>query len=220
MPIKKLWQRIKKTLCEAINDITALAGGLFNKIGPWTRFIIIAVFLVCAVVEYDVISFGMTAQPVESDCIIIMGCRLYGTVPSPFLRARMDEGIRLYREGYCRYIIVSGGKGPGESISEAQCMRLYLASHGVSSRAILIEDESRSSTENLKYSAVIMKRYDIRTAVIVSNRFHLRRAAYIAKRCGINASYSGVFVSTYIFDEMFGFVREVPALAKTCIENH
>ncbi|MGE5415465.1 MAG: YdcF family protein [Acidobacteriota bacterium] len=185
-----------------------------------TRFIIIIMMAVCVAVEYDVIAFGIHAEPIKSDSIIIMGCRLYGTVPSPFLRARMDEGLRLYRLGYGRYIIVSGGKGPGENISEARCMRDYLVAHGVSPRAILMEDGSRSSTQNLRNSTAIMEKYKLRSAVIVSNKFHLRRAAYLADRLEIKASYSGVFVARYKFDEAFGFVREVPALAKTYIENY
>ncbi len=64
-------------------------------------------------------AFGLMARPEESDCIIILARRVYGTVPSPFLVSRIEEGLRLYREGYGEYIIASGGQGSGEDISEA-----------------------------------------------------------------------------------------------------
>lgn len=79
------------------------------------------------------IYFGARARPSASDCAIVLGCGLYGTAPSPFLMARLDEGARLYREGYANRIIVSGGKGPGEDITEADAMKDYLVERGVPS---------------------------------------------------------------------------------------
>lgn len=163
-------------------------------------------------VGYIIISFGKRSKPEASDCIIVLGCRLYETEPSPFLKARLDEGYRLYKEGYGNDIIVSGGKGPGETITEAEAMRDYLISKGVDPYHILIEDKSFSTLENLKNSKKIMDERNLKSAVIVSNEYHLKRSSMIAKKIGIKGSYSGVFVSKHINSEIKGFLREIAAL--------
>lgn len=162
----------------------------------------------------EIIGFGMRAKPVRSDCIIVLGCQVYGTVPSPFLRARLDEGLRLLNGGYAKYIIVSGARGAGEEVSEAQAMRDYLISKGADSSDIIVEDRSDSTAENIKFSKMKMDGMGFRSAIIVSNRFHLRRATLMAGRAGIDASAAGVFCSNYKYHEVKGFLREIPALLK------
>lgn len=175
----------------------------------------IAVIIVCVIVfAFQVIYFGQSAKPEKSDCIIVLGCKVYGSTPSPFLIWRTDEGLRLFKEGYGKYIIVSGGKGEGESISEAEAMKRYLVSKGVDPSKIILEDKSASTMANLINSKSIMEKKSFKTAIIVSNKYHLKRASLIAAHEGIKASYSGVFVKTYKSDEFIGYLREVPALMK------
>lgn len=179
------------------------------------KVIIVLLALIAAIAllaGWVILSFGKSAKPVRSDCIIVLGCRLYGSVPSPFLKGRLDEGYRLYEEGYSKYIIVSGGKGPGETITEAQAMKAYLEGKGVDSSRILIEDESSSTLENLKYSKAIMDTNSFNSAVIVSNKYHLKRASLMAAKIGIQGSYSGVFLSQHMNNEIKGFIREIAAL--------
>ncbi|WP_425274184.1 YdcF family protein [Thermoanaerobacter wiegelii] len=170
-------------------------------------FIIIGIIL-----EWQIISFAYNEKPKKSDVIIVLGCAVYGDIPSPFFKARLEEALRLYNEGYGRYIIVSGGKGPGENISEAEAGKGYLLKKGIPEKAILIDDKSFSTYENLQFSKEIMDKKSLKRAVIISNKFHLKRASVIAKRVGIEASFSGVFVRRYINEEIYGFLREVVAL--------
>jgi len=163
---------------------------------------------------FTIIYFGISAKPVKSDCIIVLGCQVYGTVPSPFLKSRLDEGLRLYKEGYGQYIIVSGGKGPGETISEAEAMKNYLASKGVEPSRIIIEDSSTSTMTNLRLSKEKMGEHQLKTAVIVSNKYHLKRASLMAEKAGIEGSSSGVYVAQYKYHEISGFLREILALLK------
>ncbi|AKN33684.1 hypothetical protein Ccar_23815 [Clostridium carboxidivorans P7] len=173
----------------------------------------ILVFLVI-IFAFQVIYFGESSKPEKSDCIIVLGCKVYGSTPSPFLIWRTDEGLRLFKEGYGKYIIVSGGKGQGESISEAEAMKRYLVSKGVDSSKIILEDKSASTMANLINSKSIMEKKNFKTAIIVSNKYHLKRASLMATQEGIKASYSGVFVKPYKTDEFVGYLREVPALMK------
>lgn len=185
-----------------------------NRLVKFSLYILVISFIAIIAVVFQITYFGKTAKPEKSDCIIVLGCSVYGTVPSPFLTWRTEEALKLYNKGYGQYIIVSGGKGPGEDISEAEAMKRYLTLRGVDPSKIIKEDKSGSTMANLINSKAIMKKENFHTAVIVSNKFHLKRAALMAKDQGINASFSGVFVETYKYHEFIGYIREIPALAK------
>ncbi|MDI6605479.1 MAG: YdcF family protein [Thermoanaerobacteraceae bacterium] len=181
--------------------------------------LIFALVSIIAILAYQIISFGSTEKPKKSDAIIVLGCAVYGNTPSPFFKERLEEALKLYKEGYGRYIIISGGKGPGESISEAEAGKRYLLEKRVASKNILLDNKSFSTYENLLFSKEIMEKNSLKTAIIVSNKSHLKRASVIAKRIGIDANFSGVFVKEYVGDEIYGFLREVPALFCTYIRG-
>ncbi len=181
------------------------------------KIILCGIFLLVVSIiisAFQVVYFGETEKPKKSDCIIILGCRVYGSTASPFLIWRTEQGLKLFNEGYAKYIIVSGGKGQGESISEAEAMKRYLISKGMDSSKIIIEDNSASTMANLINSKNAMEKREFKTAIIVSNKYHLKRASLMAKDQGIQASYSGVFVKPYKSDEIIGYIREIPALIK------
>ncbi|WPX07830.1 YdcF family protein [Anaerocellum danielii] len=171
-----------------------------------------AVILIFAVTEASIIIFGISAKPKKSNCIIVLGCAVYGDFPSPFFQERLDRAFELYKNGYAKYIIVCGAKGRGENISEAEAGKRYLVEKGVLPELILKEEKSFSTYENLLYSKKIMKKKGFKSAIIVSNMFHLERAHLIAKKLKINASFSGVYVKQYLHEEYYGFVRESVAL--------
>ncbi|MFL0194875.1 YdcF family protein [Clostridium sp. WILCCON 0269] len=174
----------------------------------------ILVFTTVLITEIQIIIFGQNAQPKKSDCIIVLGCKVYGSTPSPFLIWRLDNGVNLYHRGYGKYIIVSGGRGEGENISEAEAMKNYLVSKGVNSSKVIMEDKSASTIANLVNSKKIMNARGFKTAVIVSNKYHLKRASLMAESQHIDGSYSGVFVSLYKQREISGYIREIPAVWK------
>ncbi len=174
-----------------------------------------AILAVCIITcAFQIVYFGESAKPQKADCIIILGCRVYGSTPSPFLVWRTEQGFKLFKEGYAKYIIVSGGKGTGEDISEAQAMKTYLVSKGMDPSKIIMEDKSGSTMANLINSKDIMENKKMKTAIIVSNKYHLKRASLMAKHQGIKATYSGVFVKPYKSHEITGYFREIPALIK------
>lgn len=163
--------------------------------------------------------FGLCARPSPADCIIVLGCRVYGTVPSPFLVARLDEGVRLYKEGYGRRMVVSGGQGAGEDITEALAMKRYLLTQGVAQDHIIMEGESTSTEENLRFSFAKMRQNNLQTAVLVSNKYHLLRATLIGKRLGMPHTCSGVFVSAHVMTEAKGFLRELAGIPYSLIKS-
>ena len=178
------------------------------------KYLLIAFILVIILMEVDIITFGLRSKPIKSDCIIILGCSVYGKAPSPFLQKRLMEGINLFKEGYAEHIIVSGGTGPGEDISEAEAMKEFILSKGLKEENIIVEDKSKTTMENLTFSKEKMKERNFNSAIIVSNMYHLKRASLMVKKLNINVSYSGVFLKQYMNLEVKGFIREIPGLIK------
>ena len=185
-----------------------------RKILKIVKYLILIGILIAIFVEVDIITFGRKAKPQKASCIIVLGCQVFGTNPSPFLQTRLNEGIRLFKEGYGEYILVSGGKGAGEDITEAEAMKNYLIAHGIDGSHIITEDRSKSTMENLSYSKELMKSNNLTSAVIVSNKYHLKRVSLMAKKLQIASSYSGVFVTQYKPLEIKGHMREALALIK------
>ncbi len=120
------------------------------------------------------------------DAVIVLGCGLRGDKPSRSLRLRLDRAIDYHTKNPAALIVVSGGKGTDEAVSEAQAMETYLLEHGVSSEAILKEDASTSTAENFAFSKALLDKHydgDYRIAFI-SNSYHIYRAGVIARDAG------------------------------------
>ncbi|MCU9810564.1 YdcF family protein [Paraclostridium sp. AKS81] len=85
--------------------------------------------------------------------MIVLGASVKNTTPSLTLRGRLDKAIQYLDESKddC-YIVVSGGKGSDEKLSEAKAMENYLVEHGVNKDKIILEDKSTNTYENFKYS--------------------------------------------------------------------
>ena len=94
----------------------------------------------------------------DKDYIIVLGCaiRKDGT-PTPLLRGRLDRALSFARAqegetGKAPIFVLSGGQGSDECVSEAECMRRYLAEQGVPAERMLLEDRSTDTAENMKFS--------------------------------------------------------------------
>lgn len=183
-----------------------------DKFLKYVKRFIIFVFIVVIFLAFQIVHFSIKEKPVKSDCIIVLGCKVKGKTPTTFLAWRTDEAIRLYKEGFSKYIIVSGGQGSGESISEAKAMKEYLIKNGINEKVIIIEDKSMNTLENIKYSKEKMAENKFKSAIIVSNKYHLKRTSLVCEKENIQASYSGVLVKPYMNYEIVGFLREIPAL--------
>ncbi|MBK1809569.1 YdcF family protein [Clostridium sp. YIM B02505] len=175
------------------------------------------IILVFIAVEIFIFWIPLFTTPDKSDAIVVLGCRIRGETPSAFLTARTEEAAELFKNGYGKYIIVSGGKGQGESISEAEGMKRILLSKGIDEDKIIMEDKSTSTAENIKFTSKIMQLNNFNSAVVVSNEFHLRRAQILCKRNKISATYKGVLVKAYVANEIYGAIREIPGIIKDLI---
>lgn len=120
--------------------------------------------------------------------IIVLGSGLIQGKPSPTLQARLDQAAKLYHNSPQSMLIVTGGLGLGQHLSEATVMARYLKdNHQISASKILLEDQSTSTELNLKNSQAILKQHqtDLNDPIaIVTSDFHCPRAKLIAAQLG------------------------------------
>lgn len=133
--------------------------------------------------------FGMRDNSRAADAIVVLGAAQYQGRPSPVLRARLDHAIELYRDSLAPTLIVTGGVGVGDTISEAEVGRRYAVKAGVPNGRIIVERTGISTEQSLRTVAQLMSRRDMTSAVLVSDPFHMLRLRVVAERFGIR-SYS------------------------------
>lgn len=152
----------------------------------------------------------------DYDYIVVHGAGLSGTKPTPLLAARLDKGVELWERGGRRAIIVaSGGQGADEQVSEAQAMRDYLVDErGVPADAVIMEDRSTTTMENLRNSKALM---DARSgagayrAAVVTSDYHVFRTAEYAHKIGLVADGVGSKTAHYYWPT--AFIREYVAVS-------
>lgn len=181
-----------------------------------------AVVLVFGCFESAIITRGEednSALPV--DAIIVLGAGVNGETPSLTLRTRI-RAAAAYMERHPEVpVVLSGGQGRGENISEAECMRreLWTENEALNKR-YLLEDQSTSTAENFKFSKKLLEEYgiDTETAVIgvITNDFHIFRAKVIADREGLQMIGVGAELPWWWLTANY-YVREAFALVKTLI---
>ncbi len=153
--------------------------------------ILLLVFVTLAILYQRVDARSRVDGARRADAIIVLGSAVWpGGRPSPSLYARTQHAIELYQSGYAPYLIFCGGVG-GNLPSEAEAMRRLAASAGVPADALVLEDKSHSTEENLANAKALMDARGLRSAIIVSDPFHLLRAEIIARDLGMNAYGSG-----------------------------
>ena len=127
-------------------------------------------------------------------CVIILGAGVNGTEPSLMLSSRLEAALNFLADKPEIPVICSGGQGPGEDISEADCMADWLIARGVDESRIYREDKSTSTQENFAYSEKIMAELGLDegdTFAFVTNDYHIYRAGRIAgtdNACGVAAT--------------------------------
>jgi uncharacterized SAM-binding protein YcdF (DUF218 family) len=168
------------------------------------------VMLLFGYVSFQCVSFvlyaflyGRLYVPRSADFVVVLGSGLVdgGRVP-PLLASRLDRGQAVFRalaaRGSDPVLIVSGGKGSDEQISEADAMAGYLAARGFPADRIEREDRSASTEENLAYCQAIMDRLRPgATCVIVTSSYHVFRTAMIARRIGLRGQVTGARTAGY-----------------------
>lgn len=117
--------------------------------------------------------------------IVVLGAAQYVGKPSPVLRARLDHAISLWKRNLAPTLIVTGGRGTGDTTSEAAVSQRYAVQRGVPATAILLETEGRTTSESMAGVAALMGSRDRRDVLLVSDPFHMLRLTILARRHGL-----------------------------------
>ncbi|MBE6544279.1 MAG: YdcF family protein [Ruminococcaceae bacterium] len=152
----------------------------------------LCLYMICFLIFTGVIVFHNNT-PITFDSrqtvLIVCGSKAYGYTPGDILESRLEKAYEILSSDSHALCIVSGGQGDDETISEAECMRAYLVKHGIDSSRIILEDRSRNTAENIKYSIEVMKNNSIpldSNIICVSSDFHTQRVALVAVDNGLD----------------------------------
>ena len=141
----------------------------------------------------------------DEDTVIVLGYGVKGEKIPAMLKNRLDKVLEYHAKNPDAAIIVSGGRGDENKDSEAEVMKNYLVSEGIESCKIIKEDKSRTTVENLKFSAALVEKNH--TAVLISNTFHIYRSEKYAKASGIDIKH--ICAKTEWYDIPWIYIREV-----------
>lgn len=203
--------------------LSALLGQLaeVHKVWRWIKRlfyagIIVGVLGFC-VLEGQVLYAGHST-PEKGDAVIVLGAGVNGTQPSLALQSRLDAAV-AYAGQYPEIpIVLSGGQGYGEDITEAECMRRYLTAAGVDEDRLLLEEAATDTEENFRCSKELLQAHgydpEQMTIAVVSNDFHLFRAGILAQREGLTVTGVGAPIP-WLHLEINYYIREAFALVKT-----
>ncbi|WP_405854943.1 YdcF family protein [Streptomyces sp. NBC_00090] len=153
----------------------------------------------------------------DAEYVVVLGSGLIGgrRVP-PLLASRLDRGRQVYeklaaRGGDAPVLITSGGRGPDEELPESHAMADYLVERGFPAGAVVREDRSRTTEENMLFSKELMERdRPGSSCVIVTNDFHAFRAALTARRAGVDGQVVGSPTAAYFWPS--ATIREFAAV--------
>lgn len=156
---------------------------------------------------------GMFAKEEEGlEYVIVLGAQVKGKVPSRALKKRLDKAVDYGKKNPDTRFILSGGRGPGEEITEARCMYDYMTGQGIGGFRLILEEGSATTKENLIYSHELTGCREKKVGIL-SNNFHIKRALLLAKKQGYQQVY-GVPAPSDMVMQAHYVVREIFALLK------
>ena len=176
--------------------------------------IILIGVLYCLVISIFMLHSAYRKPKATPQAVIVLGCKVRGTNPTRMLSERIKAAYQAMQEYPDMVAVVSGGKGNDEDISEAECMRRELIKKGIPESRIYLEDQSTSTSENLRFSKKILEENGISGDVLIAtDGYHEMRAQYLAKRENLphcdpaSAHTTALMFPTYWVREWFGLVH-------------
>ena len=187
-----------------------------EKLPAWLKTVYFGGVSVLLVFVMFLLSYGLSDNVSgREDAIIVLGSGIRGELLTQGLKNRLDAAVECYEENEDLLIVVSGGQGPQEDITEALAMERYLLARGVPQESIIKEEQATSTYENFIYSKKILdeKLGDGYTAAFVSNEYHIYRASSLARIAGFD-TVTHTHSSTMWYTLVPSTLRETLAVVK------
>lgn len=209
-----IWPAVAAVLAAAGAYILFFGGfpirNIFCAVALTVAFVLVLSFLLF---ECFVLLHFADKAPDGVDHVIILGAAVKGDEPSRALIHRIDAAYQYLIHNPDTTAVLSGGKGSGENISEAECMRRELVSRGIEEDRLMLEDKSTTTSENIEYSLALIGD-DWESIAVVTSNFHVFRALKLAKKAtdgkvyGISASFDMPLVLHFAVREYFGYFND------------
>lgn len=190
--------------------------GVIRRVPCWIRYIVIFGIICGAVMITFLAIYGNndTADYTE-DTVVVLGAGIKGETPTLPLVRRLDKAVEFYEKNNNVLIVVSGGQGFQEDITEALAMERYLVKKGVPAENIIKEEKATSTYENFLYSKEILdKKFQTGYKMaFITNDFHIYRASRLAKLAGFeNTTHISGITEWYTLP--VNYIRECFAVIK------
>ena len=213
------------SLIIAINNFTDYSIHLIQDFPTLIKmgfgFSVVYISLVFVAFMFYYMFIQLIPRHVDFDYIVVLGAGLIdGLRPTKILANRLDKAIRVFNKSLSScYIVVSGGQGADEKVSEAEAMHTYLIDKGIKNHQIIMEDKSVNTFENMRNSFEIIKHRGgrMRIAVVTSN-FHVYRALLLCRSLDITAIGIGAPIAFYFWPS--AMIREYVALCKHYLKGY
>ena len=158
----------------------------------------------------------------EPKIMVILGCQVKPWGPSILLQDRLDKALSYLQEHPDMTVVVSGGQGPDEHVTEARAMADYLMERGVEEARILLEEESHNTVQNLRFTLDLLREQECdldEDVVIVSNGFHLTRVRMLFDRVWEGEGQLSTLAapSSHLPSRIKMYIREPLALVKSFV---
>ncbi|MBQ6885492.1 MAG: YdcF family protein [Clostridia bacterium] len=199
-----------------LGAVIILIALFFNKLARWLKILLISGIGAAVALSSFLIIYGKSDNvSYKEDAIIVLGAAVHGKTPSRTLKYRLKKAVEYHKQNSNAIIIVSGGQGAQEDISEAEAMKIYLIENGVKSDKIIKEDKSTSTTENFKFSKEILDQHFSRdySIAFITNEYHILRASLCARRAGFEST-THLHSNTSTSYLLSGVLRECLAVVK------
>ncbi|HEX6315167.1 MAG TPA: YdcF family protein [Gemmatimonadaceae bacterium] len=158
-----------------------------SLIGKFAAFAVIGALASWVISLLAVVFWGARDMARPADAIVVLGAAQYAGRPSPVLKARLDHALDLWKQGLAKRLVLTGGRGEGDTISEAAVGRRYAMKAGVADSVILLENEGRTTSASFAAVAQIMEEENLQHAILVSDPFHMLRLRILARRFGVES---------------------------------
>ncbi|MFD6443744.1 YdcF family protein [Promicromonospora sp. NPDC060204] len=189
--------------------------GTENGLFRWLKVFVPAATALLLVLFASLAVLGRTdTVSYREGAVVVLGAGLRGEEVTPSLRSRLDVAVEYSVANPDAVVVVAGGQGPGETITEALAMERYLVAHGVPEDRILREDRSTSTHENFVLAKSLLDARlgaDYTTAFVTSD-YHVFRAGGIAEKAGIDSTH--LHADTPWYEIPVDYVREAMAITK------
>ncbi len=173
----------------AIMVCALLPRRILIKIPKWLKVFVVCGLCFAVTLSSFLVVYGSNDNAkYDEDAVVVLGCGIHGKTPSLALAKRLDSAVEYHKKNPDALIVVSGGQGPQEDITEAEAMEQYLLDRGVTPDKIIKEDKAVSTYTNFKYSKEILdeKLGDGYSITLITSEYHIFRGYLCAKEIGFD----------------------------------